>query len=195
MKGLHGVPVNEAKYFDDESDLISSFKTHSASKQNVLYIPKAWNYPRIDAVLVSHHSKSSSKAAKAASTPALSASPSTLVAESSSSSSAISSSASAQSSPDSALSAASYVHIEFIQISVGAITSDKLTKTRSVLNSGSSELSLWRQVAESSSVDLKFSLRWLIASAQVANVQNSAGFNKMAENVSPLSSVNAALTL
>jgi hypothetical protein len=51
LNGLGGVSVSKTIRFSDENELTSIFFSAEPS-QNILYIPKAWNYPKVDAVLV-----------------------------------------------------------------------------------------------------------------------------------------------
>ncbi len=175
--GLDGVTPNEVVFFDAGPTLVSSLKSHSFDKagKTVLYIPKIFNYPKIDAVLVSHHPAQAIKASKAVPAAA----------------NAIANSSSTSTKPRKPVSSAhGFVHIQFIQISIGAIDSKKLQNTRSVLDAKSPERELWRHAAGVSAVNLKFSLRWLVSSDEVMKIQCCA-----AEKFSPLSSVHAALNL
>ncbi len=194
VHGLDGVRAKQVEYFGSDSNLTPLLQSQSKSHVNMLYIPTSWSYPRIDAALVSYHFKKSTskQAIKAAS-------------QSASLSSSANASADSESSPTSATSPSSsskpakkvvdYIHVQFIQISVGAITGDKLAKTRSVLNAGSPERELWSLAAGASKVPVKFSLHWLVSELEVERVPPFVGFEKSLEKVSPLSSVNSLLNL
>jgi hypothetical protein len=53
QSGLDGVRVSKVEYFRGASHLRSIFLTTLSLDSSILYIPEQWNYPRIDAVLVS----------------------------------------------------------------------------------------------------------------------------------------------
>jgi hypothetical protein len=53
QSGLDGVRVSKVEYFRDASHLRSIFHPTLSLNSSILYIPEQWNYPRIDAVLVS----------------------------------------------------------------------------------------------------------------------------------------------
>jgi hypothetical protein len=194
MHGLNGVKADKVEYFGSKFNLKSSLKSHSMSNAVVLYIPTSWNYPRVDAVLVSHVFKKSvsKRALKAALKSASLSSSANGSADSESPSTSVTPTLpSAKPLKD----VVDYIHVEFIQISVGAITDDKLANTRSVLSAESPERELWRQAAGDSKVPVKFSLCWLVSEQEVKRIPPFVGFDNSAEKVSHLSSVNSSLTL
>jgi hypothetical protein len=192
QSGLDGVPVSKVEYFNDASDLMALFA--SASTRNTLYIPNAWNYPRIDAVFVSHHKPESiirktakQKTANQTTSPfsAVPFSTATLVQAPTTVSH---SSASSASNEDNV----GHVSVQFIQISVAFITNDKLTQTRGILHKDCPELALWHHAVPNSNADVRFSIRWLVSSDQVVRIPK---LKHVVEKVSALESVNSALKL
>jgi hypothetical protein len=183
--GLDGAPVSEVRYFNNDSDFSRVLRSTSPGN-NTLYIPNQWNYPKIDAVFVSHKSVSKSpKPPKPTTSKQIVAStPSVDVV-----STALSNDVSTD--PPTEVTHA-YVEIQFIQITVAKITAAKLTKTRSVLNENSPERALWRHAVNDAKADVRFSIQWFVASDQVVEV----GPDKdVIETVSSLESVNSMLKL
>lgn len=185
VHGLDGVKATQVEYFGAESNMTSLLQACSTSQTTILYIPQSFNYPRIDAVLVSRHRGTVPPGIVTASISANLSSSANVDPDSPNPGPV--SSAGTKNRPE-------YVHIQFIQISVGAITPGKLANTRSVLSAESPERKLWRHAAGGSAIPI-FSIRWLVSNSEVEKMQLSKNFNHSLEIVSPLSSVNAALIL
>ncbi len=194
LHGLDGLKADRVKYFDSGTDVADSCHAHAVSNSSVLYIPTSGQHPQIDAVLVSHHVKKSrsKRTLKAASKSASLA----WSANASADSESPSTSAASVSPPVKPLKeVVDYIRVEFIRISVGAITDGDLAKTRSVLSAESPDRLLWRQVAGDSNRTVKFSLRWLVSKQGVETIPPIVGVRKSAIKVTPLSSVNDMLIL
>jgi hypothetical protein len=81
--------------------------------------------------------------------------------------------------------------VQFIQITVAAITQEKLDKTRSVMAANSPERALWRRaLCEQAKVD--FVLRWLVKRDQVNQIPR---VRRVVEQVSTIESVHPSLKL
>ena len=190
--GLCGLAVDKVEHFSRyECYLAPQLKQNSAAKQTVLYIPAYWERLRFDAVLVSHHRKSAADAAPLANVQ------SDLISSSGASSSALAEPTSNRASSEAVASQWSdCVHVQFVQISAGAVMSSKtLARTRRILRVGSPEREMWRNAAGDSNAEVKFSLRRFVPRDEVTRIPRTRGFKKEYEKVSPFWAMHSALTL
>ena len=180
VNGLGGVTPNQVEHFDNPILLSQKFK--SLTLQNILYVPVLFNYAKLDAVLVSN-------VFEPAPTAPVSANGIDSVAVRPKSGQKI----------DKTPQVLKGIHVEFIQVKAGSVTTDSLANTRSLLLKESPEIKFWRGVAGDTGVDVTFSIRWFVPSAEVKQIQSSkAGIlkgEKIAEKVNPLSSMHKQLDL
>ena len=201
LSGLDKITVNDVVRFRDKNHLNSIF-AFAKSGSNTLYIPEAWNYAKIDAVLVSYHYRDEPKPSRGRSGKS---GPSRSNAKMKHVSATDSQPNVATSTIDCDLVVApheqnvkqvlDYAQVQFIQISNGSVTTEKLRKTRSILMHDSEVRSMWRQSVSESIEDVRFRLRWIVPSDSVTVIQStqaSAGVNDL-EFVCSLASVNEAL--
>ena len=201
LTGLENITVNNVVHFRDKNHLHYIFAS-AKSGSNTLYIPEAWNYATIDAVLVSYHYRDEPKPSRGRS------------GKSSRSNAKMKQVSAIDSQPNVATSTIDcdldlvvapheqnvkqvldYAQVQFIQISNGSVTTEKLHTTRKILMHDSEVRSMWRQSVSESIEDVRFRLRWIVPSNSVTVIQStqaSAGVRDL-EFVCSLASVNQAL--